>query len=66
MKKLLFVVVSLLTMIALVACNKDSEDKQMKHDTFILIFAYSHSFLVNIHLKIQKTFFASDNQTYGN
>jgi len=32
MKKLLFVVVSLLTMIALVACNKDSEYKQMKHD----------------------------------
>jgi hypothetical protein len=32
MKKLLFVVVSLLTMIALVACNKDSEHKQMKHD----------------------------------
>ncbi|WP_377520415.1 hypothetical protein [Priestia megaterium] len=32
MKKLLFVVVSLLTTIALVACNKDSEHKQMKHD----------------------------------
>src|SRR6478736_840134 len=32
MKKLLFIVVSLLTMIALFACNKDSEHKQMKHD----------------------------------
>ncbi|WP_028401570.1 hypothetical protein [Ectobacillus panaciterrae] len=32
MKKLLFVVVSLLTTVALAACNKDSEHKQMQHD----------------------------------
>ncbi|PEU52032.1 hypothetical protein CN395_28230, partial [Priestia megaterium] len=32
MKKLLFIVVSLLTMIALFACNKDSEYKQIKQD----------------------------------